>query len=484
MNSVLKNSPRFRIQSDFVALALIFVVMGAACDRGPVVYTPPAEAVRVGILSKYAPAHLDLFLTTGRIFANGETITIVPDEAAGALSIPGEDSALRVQLDLIGSQNSRKIRVRIDGNRETGSRNPMDFPTAGLVIDSPTPFEIQLPEQSRRPGSKMIRRRYTGRLEITAGASLATVVTVPLERYVRATARAELGALLFTDLSEDQQTQLRQAMETAVRSYALAHLNRHDRIARASEREPDIEFADLCDLTHCMHFPGLTRRGIDRRSRIDERSEEQPRSRLQETRERLLLVYGRPESSILKSQDIVPAYFHSTCGGRMSAPEAYWPTLHRPELAGVFRTATDVLDGATLCSASPHFRWRARVKISELRQILPGVDSARAIDLNPLRRVAGRVMSVRTDLSDELSAQAFVSRAGRALGWNVIKSNDFTIEGSSQGIEFRGRGLGHGVGLCQWGAREQARRGRSAREILRFYYPGARLLQLVEESTP
>jgi stage II sporulation protein D len=38
---------------------------------------------------------------------------------------------------------------------------------------------------------------------------------------------------------------------------------------------------------------------------------------------------------------------------------------------------------------------------------------------------------------------------------------------------FSGRGYGHGVGLCQWGARAMGEQGYSARQILRFYYPGA-----------
>ncbi|MFW6133897.1 MAG: cell division protein, partial [Planctomycetota bacterium] len=40
-----------------------------------------------------------------------------------------------------------------------------------------------------------------------------------------------------------------------------------------------------------------------------------------------------------------------------------------------------------------------------------------------------------------------------------------------------GRGFGHGVGLCQWGAQGKAEAGWSAERILEFYYPGARLIR-------
>jgi stage II sporulation protein D len=41
-----------------------------------------------------------------------------------------------------------------------------------------------------------------------------------------------------------------------------------------------------------------------------------------------------------------------------------------------------------------------------------------------------------------------------------------------------GKGFGHGVGLCQYGAREMARQGKTAQEILNFYYPNSRIKTL------
>jgi stage II sporulation protein D len=43
------------------------------------------------------------------------------------------------------------------------------------------------------------------------------------------------------------------------------------------------------------------------------------------------------------------------------------------------------------------------------------------------------------------------------------------------GYEFEGRGWGHGVGMCQWGAKGQAEHGRNYRDILEFYYPNSHL---------
>ena len=39
-----------------------------------------------------------------------------------------------------------------------------------------------------------------------------------------------------------------------------------------------------------------------------------------------------------------------------------------------------------------------------------------------------------------------------------------------------GLGWGHGAGLCQWGAYGLGRKGKTAGEILRLYYPGAEIV--------
>jgi stage II sporulation protein D len=42
-------------------------------------------------------------------------------------------------------------------------------------------------------------------------------------------------------------------------------------------------------------------------------------------------------------------------------------------------------------------------------------------------------------------------------------------------VVFSGVGYGHGVGLCQWGAKQRSEDGFDYREILSYYYPGAKL---------
>jgi stage II sporulation protein D len=65
-----------------------------------------------------------------------------------------------------------------------------------------------------------------------------------------------------------------------------------------------------------------------------------------------------------------------------------------------------------------------------------------------------------------------------AIGAAKLKSTAFEVEIRDGETVFHGRGYGHGVGMCQWGARGYARRGWDYVDILGHYYPGAALIQL------
>jgi stage II sporulation protein D len=59
-----------------------------------------------------------------------------------------------------------------------------------------------------------------------------------------------------------------------------------------------------------------------------------------------------------------------------------------------------------------------------------------------------------------------------------VKSFCFSIKKNGKKIVFEGRGYGHHVGLCQWGAREMVSKGYGYKKILQFYYPGTQLKKL------
>jgi len=180
---------------------------------------------------------------------------------------------------------------------------------------------------------------------------------------------------------------------------------------------------DLCDLTHCQAYAGLASSPAIERA-------------VGATAGRLLLFQG--EAAL--------APYHSTCGGATIPPGNLF-TRTAPYLEGV--------EDQGLCRRSPHFRWEVSLTPEEVSRI--GDPSEPALAPGGASR---------------LSRESFYRRAGRLLGWNVVKSADFMVEHQSGRFLLRGRGLGHRVGLCQWGAEALAALGKSAEEILAFYFPG------------
>lgn len=59
-----------------------------------------------------------------------------------------------------------------------------------------------------------------------------------------------------------------------------------------------------------------------------------------------------------------------------------------------------------------------------------------------------------------------------------VKSFSFSIKRKAKRVMLKGKGFGHHIGLCQWGAREMVRQGWSFESILQFFYPGTHFMRL------
>jgi len=84
----------------------------------------------------------------------------------------------------------------------------------------------------------------------------------------------------------------------------------------------------------------------------------------------------------------------------------------------------------------------------------------------------GQVRLIGSEGDSVLSAHEFRQQIA---GVELLPSAAFEIETAGDAWRAWGRGFGHRVGMCQWGARQQAQLGRSCQEILAHYYPGTEL---------
>ena len=107
------------------------------------------------------------------------------------------------------------------------------------------------------------------------------------------------------------------------------------------------------------------------------------------------------------------------------------------------------------------------------------------------RRIGGKVLDLWVDSTTATGRATRViveTEAGlhvltgeefrTAVGFTRLRSTWFVVEvgmgdGQQRPVRFIGRGSGHGVGMCQWGARSLSEDGFGWREILQYYYPGS-----------
>jgi stage II sporulation protein D len=66
----------------------------------------------------------------------------------------------------------------------------------------------------------------------------------------------------------------------------------------------------------------------------------------------------------------------------------------------------------------------------------------------------------------------------RQLNSANVPSYQFEAKVADGLLVLEGRGHGHGVGLCQWGARGMAQAGSGPLAILRHYYPGVEVVRV------
>jgi len=177
---------------------------------------------------------------------------------------------------------------------------------------------------------------------------------------------------------------------------------------------------------------------------------------------------------ILFQGKLFPPFYHSTCGGMTEHARAMGKFDLEPLRGGL---------ACSFCSASPFFRWQRRLTKADvgwaLRKSRHGAVGSVGDVAVTKRTASGRAQEIRiTGSLRSLRLSGYEFR--ELLGFAHIRSPLFSIEAEPGGGGFllQGQGWGHGVGMCQWGAAELARRGFSASEILAYYYPGIELVSM------
>lgn len=184
-----------------------------------------------------------------------------------------------------------------------------------------------------------------------------------------------------------------------------------------------------------------------------------------EARHALDQVWGR----VLTYRGLpVEPFYHSTCaGGTSDGGELFKGNK------GAIPYAPAVV--CRFCRTSPF--WKSTVKF------VPKTVFSR-LHTNGIPKVirrdsAGRPIAFQENGKAPYNAYDFWIRTGQTLGWDKIPGTRFTMTPEKDGgVDFQSTGAGHGVGLCQWGANEQCRQGRTYIEVLKYYFPMAEVRRI------
>ena len=175
---------------------------------------------------------------------------------------------------------------------------------------------------------------------------------------------------------------------------------------------------------------------------------------------------------VMYQGQLFPTFYHSTCGGITEHARVMGKFDIPPLRGGV---------ACTLCLASPFYRWQRRLTKEDVAWALRN-SSFGSIGVVSTVSVTKRTTSGRAEEIQIVGAQRTLRLSGydfRSLfGFDRIRSPLFAVTPIENAFLIDGHGWGHGVGLCQWGAAELARRGFSAAEILAVYYPGIELVPI------
>ena len=265
------------------------------------------------------------------------------------------------------------------------------------------------------------------------------VVTVPIEEYVRTVILSEFSPGPADPAAVEKMLALQAVVS---RTYALFPRHRG-------------EGFDFCASTHCqLYDPQGTKKA--RWATAAARAVRDTAG--------VVVWFGRAPARIA---------FHADCGGRTSSARDVWTGLQPSYLPAVD-------DGGS--PAETHVNWRFAPPRTALLAAL-NADArtrvGRRLDqIDVVKRDSGgrvQLVALRGERDPLVRGEDLRAVLSRAFGFRALGSTRFEVARTKDTFEFTGRGLGHGVGLCQVGAFARLSAGASPADVLAHYFPGTSL---------
>jgi stage II sporulation protein D len=280
-------------------------------------------------------------------------------------------------------------------------------------------FRLKLILPDRKP------RFYEDNLYVTTEfGDLKCINEISLDNYIAGVVQAESGRRSFQEFYKVQ--------AILARTFALSHLQKH-----ASEA------FNLCDHTHCQAYFGKT-------------TELDIMKAVTDTKGKVVVD---------DNLNLIDAAFHSNSGGQTANSEDVWGSK-----LSYLRSVND-----TFSTKMPNAKWERRMAKEDwlsylkLKHNYPIQDSnARWLALTfkqDSRKPYLEANNIRVPLKNVRSDLQ-------------LKSTFFSVVSVGDTVIFKGKGFGHGVGMCQEGAMRMAKLGYKCPEVINFYYQKTQLIDL------
>lgn len=292
------------------------------------------------------------------------------------------------------------------------------------------------------------------RLRLPDGA----ICSIAMEEYLKSVVPAEMPASWHLEALK--------AQAIAARTYAASYV---------------ATYGSICSTTACQAWDP-TRRHARSDAAVDT------------TRGQLMLYRG----------GMIWSYYSSTCGGQTSTSPDDASAYCRAVRCSSDQTAQDLSSEAaaasfwggaptSYCSASSLYRWSSSVSRVEQEAILNRylaenrLGTLRELTVTA-RNTSGKVTSLRV-VGSGGTWTATSETTVRSILRSSLESSSrpaatLVVGFDGTTVTVRGGGFGHGIGLCQYGAKGLADAGRDYAAILRHYYSDIELQMVSLSSTP
>ncbi len=352
---------------------------------------------------------------------------------------------------------------------------------------------------------------FLGKLHfVVANDSICAINELPIETYLTSVISSEMNATSSLELLKAHavisrswlltQIENRKAKVKATTASMCSCTKTETELTRWYDRD-DHSLFDVCADDHCQRYQGITKA-----------TNIHVTEAIKQTRGEILMYNGT----------LCDARFSKCCGGVVEEFQYCWENIRKPYLTTLVDAPQDNAPSLDLTNEDNARQW---IQTSEdvfcntkeakvLKQILNNYDQetqdfyrwtqiytqdeicslieekcgmklGKIIDLVPLSRgKSGRIYRLKIVGSERSFIIGKELEIRRTLSKTHLYSSAFIVEktnnedGIPQLFTIKGKGWGHGVGLCQIGAAVMGERRYNYNEILQHYYRGAEIVKL------